>query len=298
MPPVFGGAPKCPTCGKSVYFAEQVLGPGGVAYHKLCLKCVACGKILEPRLLVDHDGEAYCKACHGKSFGTKGYGAGGALVGEYVSRASASPTRPTATGSAPASPARAPSFSAASPSRAPALPSRTPQALASPPPRPAFSSPAAAGTFSPPRARPVPQRPSSPPAPPFALSPFSASRTALAEEDEKEEDEGFPPSAAPPLRRPLPVPPSAPAAVPAAFALRSISSSTDLCRRCGTQVYFAEQAMAVGSKWHKRCLRCASCSTTLNSHLAEKDGLPYCRKCYQQQWGTGSLGVMSRPSLY
>ncbi|GAA5973733.1 hypothetical protein JCM21900_005698 [Sporobolomyces salmonicolor] len=76
MPPVFGGAPKCPTWGKSVSFAEQTLGLGGVAYHKLCLKCAACGKILEPRLLVDHDGEAYYKACHGKSFGTKGHGAG------------------------------------------------------------------------------------------------------------------------------------------------------------------------------------------------------------------------------
>ncbi|CEQ40876.1 SPOSA6832_02543 [Sporobolomyces salmonicolor] len=132
MPPVFGGALKCPTCGKSVYFAEQVLGPGGVAYHKLCLKCVACGKILEPRLLGDHDGEAYCKACHGKYFGTKGYAAGGALVGEYVSRASASPTRPTTTGSTPASPARAPSFSAASgdlltPSPRPASPLLSPR---------------------------------------------------------------------------------------------------------------------------------------------------------------------------
>ncbi|BGP43145.1 hypothetical protein JCM10450v2_007285 [Rhodotorula kratochvilovae] len=75
MPPVYGGAPKCPTCSKSVYAAEQVLGPAGT-YHKLCLKCVACGKLLEPRLLVDHDGQAYCKGCHSKSYGTKGYGAG------------------------------------------------------------------------------------------------------------------------------------------------------------------------------------------------------------------------------
>lgn len=128
MPPVYGGAPKsvhstlshssqphpstpcspsprrlpthalartrrCPTCGKAVYFAEQVIGPQGsvrystllslphscrlprnerradtpptrtdtdgrcAQYHKACLKCVACGKSLEPRLLLDHDGQ-------------------------------------------------------------------------------------------------------------------------------------------------------------------------------------------------------------------------------------------------
>ncbi|BGP19800.1 hypothetical protein JCM10213v2_007931 [Rhodosporidiobolus nylandii] len=93
MPPVFGGAPSCPRCRKPVYFAEQTLGPGGAAFHKLCLKCVDCGKLLEPRLLVDHDGEAYCKPCHSRSFGAKGYGAGGALVGEYAPRSS--PSRPS-----------------------------------------------------------------------------------------------------------------------------------------------------------------------------------------------------------
>lgn len=76
-------------CDKSVYAAEQVLGPAGTVrhsirippsprcsrgsstsphtsadpvhrraqYHKLCLKCKQCGKLLEPRLLVDHDGQ-------------------------------------------------------------------------------------------------------------------------------------------------------------------------------------------------------------------------------------------------
>lgn len=52
------------------------------------------------------------------------------------------------------------------------------------------------------------------------------------------------------------------------------SAGKDLCRRCGTVVYFAEKVMAGGHKWHKRCLRCAKCSKALDSHLMEKDSLP------------------------
>ncbi|KAJ3118766.1 Cysteine and glycine-rich protein 1 [Physocladia obscura] len=34
----------CPRCGKQVYFAEQIFGPGGIKYHKLCFRCTDCGK--------------------------------------------------------------------------------------------------------------------------------------------------------------------------------------------------------------------------------------------------------------
>ncbi|GAA5962632.1 hypothetical protein JCM3765_006866 [Sporobolomyces pararoseus] len=314
MPPVFGGAPTCPTCQQKVYFAEQTLGPGGRAFHKLCLKCVGCGKSLEPRLLVDHDGEsvqAYCKSCHGKSFGTKGYGAGGALVGEYQPRSS--PTRPatTSTANSPAnSPVRppAPSFaSQSSPSRplVPPKPSFSSSSLSSvsnlppaPPPR------VEAASHPIPREIPLSSFESQPsstsrplPTPPTTSSSAetqpvkstAASHSTPAFSDD--EDDSRASSTTTSTRRPLPFPPSQ-------FAPKSVTSSPDLCRRCGTQVYFAEQIIAVGSKWHKRCLRCASCSTTLNSHLLEKDRLPYCKKCYQENFGTGSLGITSRPTLY
>lgn len=65
MPPRFGvAAPKCARCDKSVYAAEQVVGPLGKPYHKTCLVCSVCRKRLDSTLLLEHDGEAYCKNCH------------------------------------------------------------------------------------------------------------------------------------------------------------------------------------------------------------------------------------------
>ncbi|GAA5999077.1 hypothetical protein JCM5350_005042 [Sporobolomyces pararoseus] len=316
MPPVFGGAPTCPTCQQKVYFAEQTLGPGGRAFHKVCLKCVGCGKSLEPRLLVDHDGEAYCKSCHGKSFGTKGYGAGGALVGEYQPRSSPTRPTPTSTANSPAnSPVRppAPSFvstSSSSPSRPvvppkPSFSSSSLHSVSNPPKRIELASDPVPREFPPTTesrptfesqssstSRPLPSPQTASSAQPLESIPRSISHSTPAFSDDEDDSPSSSSTATTTSnRRPLPFPPSQ-------FAPKSVTSSPDLCRRCGTQVYFAEQVIAVGSKWHKRCLRCASCSTTLNSHLLEKDRQPYCKKCYQENFGTGSLGITSRPTLY
>mmetsp|Transcript_2620 Transcript_2620/g.3484 ORF Transcript_2620/g.3484 Transcript_2620/m.3484 type:complete len:85 (+) Transcript_2620:207-461(+) len=77
----FGAAPKCPRCGKSVYFAERATGPGG-DWHKRCLTCAVCNKSVDSTTMAEHNGEAYCKACHAKNFGPKGYGfsGGGAMM--------------------------------------------------------------------------------------------------------------------------------------------------------------------------------------------------------------------------
>ncbi|OBZ90768.1 Cysteine and glycine-rich protein 1 [Choanephora cucurbitarum] len=78
MPPRFGGAPQCPRCQKSVYMAEQVIGPGGF-WHKSCLTCKECNKRLDSTTLTEKDDEAYCKTCYSRQWGPKGYGfAGGA----------------------------------------------------------------------------------------------------------------------------------------------------------------------------------------------------------------------------
>ncbi|XP_071809650.1 cysteine and glycine-rich protein 1-like [Asterias amurensis] len=72
----FGGAPKCGACGKSVYFAEEVVAAGS-KWHKACFKCSDCSKPLDSTTVKDHDGKLYCASCHGKQFGPKGYGYGG-----------------------------------------------------------------------------------------------------------------------------------------------------------------------------------------------------------------------------
>ncbi|KAF9934985.1 hypothetical protein FBU30_009408 [Linnemannia zychae] len=76
-------APKCPRCTKSVYSAEQVIGPNGAAWHKACFTCRECNRRLDSNILAEHEGEAYCKTCHKKMWGPTGYGyASGVLVRE------------------------------------------------------------------------------------------------------------------------------------------------------------------------------------------------------------------------
>lgn len=67
----FGGTPICPRCGKAVYAAEQVMGPGRKLYHKPCLACTTCNKRLDSLTLLEHDQEPYCKTCHVRNFGTR-----------------------------------------------------------------------------------------------------------------------------------------------------------------------------------------------------------------------------------
>jgi len=71
-----GGGDKCSRCSKTVYFAEKAIG-AGKNWHKQCFSCLTCKKGLDSDTLADKDGEIYCKACHGKNFGPKGYGFGG-----------------------------------------------------------------------------------------------------------------------------------------------------------------------------------------------------------------------------
>ncbi|KAI0742767.1 hypothetical protein C8Q80DRAFT_1108598 [Daedaleopsis nitida] len=74
-----GGTPKCATCGKSVYFAEQVKAVGKT-WHKWCLRCQGCEKTLDTGRLVDKEGEPFCMLCYNKNFGPAG--SGYALLGK------------------------------------------------------------------------------------------------------------------------------------------------------------------------------------------------------------------------
>ena len=63
-PRIFVEAPRCPRCNDRVYAAEKVLGPMSKSYHKQCLKCVVCNKLLDSVSLLEHDGEPFCNNCH------------------------------------------------------------------------------------------------------------------------------------------------------------------------------------------------------------------------------------------
>ncbi|KAF9238377.1 hypothetical protein BU15DRAFT_47827 [Melanogaster broomeanus] len=63
----FGGTPICPRCNKTVYAAEQIMGPG----RKPCLACTTCNKRLDSLTLLEHDQEFQSKNCHVRNFGTR-----------------------------------------------------------------------------------------------------------------------------------------------------------------------------------------------------------------------------------
>ncbi|KAH9056810.1 LIM-domain-containing protein [Lactarius vividus] len=72
---------------------------------------------------------------------------------------------------------------------------------------------------------------------------------------------------------------------------RQWGSGTPQCPRCNKSVYFAEQVKAIGKTWHKGCLRCSECSTSLDSsRLTEKDGDPLCHRCYNKLHGPAGSG--------
>lgn len=81
------GAPLCPRCNDRVYFNEERRALGK-AYHVKCFNCAKCKKKLDSTMMAAHEDEIYCRHCHKKEFGPKGYGfaAGAAgLAAEFKS---------------------------------------------------------------------------------------------------------------------------------------------------------------------------------------------------------------------
>ncbi|KJA22079.1 hypothetical protein HYPSUDRAFT_41203 [Hypholoma sublateritium FD-334 SS-4] len=61
---------------------------------------------------------------------------------------------------------------------------------------------------------------------------------------------------------------------------------TPLCARCAGRVYFAEQVKAVNKTFHKGCLRCTACGTSLDSRsLRDHEGTVFCARCYAKSYG-------------
>ncbi|KAH3763938.1 LIM protein [Pelomyxa schiedti] len=62
----------CPACNKAVYFNEQVIFCSK-PWHKTCLKCAHCHKLLTVDTVLEHANSPYCKPDYQRLFGVKGY---------------------------------------------------------------------------------------------------------------------------------------------------------------------------------------------------------------------------------
>jgi hypothetical protein len=58
-------AEKCANCNKTVYPLEEIKLKNS-SYHKSCLKCHTCKKLLEKNTLNEHESKIFCKSCHAK----------------------------------------------------------------------------------------------------------------------------------------------------------------------------------------------------------------------------------------
>ncbi|KAG0366030.1 hypothetical protein BGZ54_005924 [Gamsiella multidivaricata] len=67
--PKFGGVTTCPRCHLAVSVMEQVPGPKNEKWHKKCLNCTGCKKVLDSSALTRGEGEAFCRACFNKTRG-------------------------------------------------------------------------------------------------------------------------------------------------------------------------------------------------------------------------------------
>ncbi|KAG0076910.1 hypothetical protein BGZ90_008018 [Linnemannia elongata] len=65
--PKFGGVMTCPRCQQAVGVMDQVPGPKGEKWHKKCLNCKECKKVLDSSALTRGEGEAFCRGCFNKT---------------------------------------------------------------------------------------------------------------------------------------------------------------------------------------------------------------------------------------
>lgn len=70
---------------------------------------------------------------------------------------------------------------------------------------------------------------------------------------------------------------------------------SNMCGRCGRQVYAAEEMLAGGAKWHKTtCFKCNLCNKRLDSvSVSHHDNALYCKQCYGRKFGPKGYGFGS-----
>mmetsp|Transcript_19392 Transcript_19392/g.23589 ORF Transcript_19392/g.23589 Transcript_19392/m.23589 type:complete len:195 (+) Transcript_19392:62-646(+) len=73
----------CANCEKQVYFNEKLKAVNKI-WHKTCFKCADCDKRINLGQQLEHDDKPFCKICHQKNFGARGFRGGGGASGLMV----------------------------------------------------------------------------------------------------------------------------------------------------------------------------------------------------------------------
>ncbi|KAJ4481071.1 hypothetical protein J3R30DRAFT_3463960 [Lentinula aciculospora] len=304
----FGGTPKCPRCQKAVYLAEQVIGPGRKLYHKPCLACTTCNKRLDSLSLLEHNEEPYCKSCHIKNFGTRdlrqanhpyrarspslspGKTSNGAPQTSFFPPPSPTGARSFATGNGYMSRVQPNKFLAASTST---LQQSDGAELAGSPTK---LDEGEVGDSVEDVTRTTVKSPFKSPHNPTNSSQIIRDNNiaAVAAIDKFTSTVGRSKVVRPITQMPT--------GTRYGVALGGVVShttgsprkwagDTPACPKCGKSVYFAEQVKAVGKTYHKGCLRCSECSTSLDSNkLRDHESVPFCSRCYNKLHGPQGNG--------
>ncbi|XP_051274360.1 actin-binding LIM protein 1-like isoform X4 [Dicentrarchus labrax] len=57
------------------------------------------------------------------------------------------------------------------------------------------------------------------------------------------------------------------------------------CSGCGRDIKNGQALLALGGQWHLGCFKCKACRRVLSGEYISKDGVPYCERDYQIQFG-------------
>ncbi|XP_041830308.1 actin-binding LIM protein 1-like isoform X2 [Melanotaenia boesemani] len=57
------------------------------------------------------------------------------------------------------------------------------------------------------------------------------------------------------------------------------------CAGCGREIKNGQALLALDSQWHLGCFKCNTCRKVLSGEYISKDGVPYCERDYQTQFG-------------
>ncbi|XP_035987954.1 actin-binding LIM protein 1 isoform X1 [Fundulus heteroclitus] len=57
------------------------------------------------------------------------------------------------------------------------------------------------------------------------------------------------------------------------------------CSGCGRDIKNGQALLALGGQWHIGCFKCKACRRILSREYINKDGVPYCERDYQTQFG-------------